>query len=125
MQTLCATSVGLRVSVVKSPINTLTTEAQRSHKEPQRRTLDSLLLIHMLDSFSQFLHRTQRTPKLRRLNSCRALAFSRDRECSTYCLVIRIASFDQPIGRLCQIRFGNYFVGCCARAIEDWPQLLS
>ena len=36
---LCANSVILCVSVVKLQKNTLTTEAQRSHREPQRRNL--------------------------------------------------------------------------------------
>src|SRR5205807_27372 len=88
-------------------------------------TSSSLLLIYMLDSFSQSFSRTQRTPELFRLDTCRALAISRDCERGAYCLVIRIAQFHQAVGRRRQVRFGNDFLGCRTRPIEDWPQLLS
>src|SRR6266568_1116094 len=112
-------------NVETSTITLTTTEAQRSHREPLRETLDNLVLIHMLDSFSQSFSRAERTPELARLDSCRALTFSRDREGRAHCLVIRIAQFDQATGRLLQVRFGNDFVGRGTRSVEDWPQFLS
>ena len=65
---LCASVINLRVSVVKLPQKTLTTEAQRSHRDTEIGFSDRLLKPGVNNMVESFLRRSRTAPLTARGN---------------------------------------------------------